>query len=361
MSKHKGYSCFELNGSFAVEWTDWNGIRRRRQGIRTRRMAESYGAKMAEQASLVKLGAVSREQATQNAAAERDILDIADEYRQGILHAGRTEKHARLYRKRIETVCGLGGIERLCDVAPAKVQAGLAAYMQQGASLQTANHALTAMQCLMNWCRENKMVAANPIESMKHYRVTEKRHERLPWGPDDVAKLISKTEARPSQSKRFNETDRGKFYLLAYRTGLRFNELKTLEKSSFKLDGDNPHVVVKAAYSKHREEDRQPLPKLLVPELREWLAGKPDGRVFDVPSGFRYIFKKDCKRAGLPYGKQADGKHLDFHSLRHGFVTGTFNRTGNFKVVQTLARHKSPTTTAKYGTPSVEDIRKAVD
>jgi len=44
-------------------------------------------------------------------------------------------------------------------------------------------------------------------------------------------------------------------YLLAFNSGLRRNEIRTLTRARFALEADPPTVTVKAAYSKHRRTD----------------------------------------------------------------------------------------------------------
>ena len=46
---------------------------------------------------------------------------------------------------------------------------------------------------------------------------------------------------------------------LAVETGFRANELRTLTPEAFNLATDSPMITVKAAYSKRRREDVQPI------------------------------------------------------------------------------------------------------
>ncbi len=90
-------------------------------------------------------------------------------------------------------------------------------------------------------------------------------------------------------------------YELALTTGLRANELRTLEKRSFDLDNGKPTVTVKAGHSKHRREDVVPLLVELAGRLRAHLANKlPTARAFTVPSRMAEMLFADLERAGIP-------------------------------------------------------------
>ena len=87
-------------------------------------------------------------------------------------------------------------------------------------------------------------------------------------------------------------------------SGLRAGELLSLRPESFELAGKVPEVRVKAINSKHRREDRQPLPPSLIPSLSAWLAGKPARAEGCRPSGttgFSKMIRTDEEAAGVPY------------------------------------------------------------
>ena len=72
--------------------------------------------------------------------------------------------------------------------------------------------------------------------------------------------------------------DRAVLYLVAAASGFRAGELQVLTPECFDLDGDPPTVTVKAAYSKRRRDDAQPIPTSVAEQLRPWLAAKPSGK-----------------------------------------------------------------------------------
>jgi integrase len=66
-------------------------------------------------------------------------------------------------------------------------------------------------------------------------------------------------------------------YRLAVETGLRAAELRSLTRSSFTLEGDEPCVTIAAAYAKNRRQDTLPLKPTTSAMLAKHLAGKMPG------------------------------------------------------------------------------------
>ena len=82
-------------------------------------------------------------------------------------------------------------------------------------------------------------------------------------------------------------------------------------------------------------------------------AGARSGSRLSVRSA-EHIFSSWQARAGLD-------RRMNFHSLRHTFATRLLRETRNLRLVQVACRHSSPTTTAIYTHPSVNDRVQAAD
>jgi hypothetical protein len=134
-------------------------------------------------------------------------------------------------------------------------------------------------------------------------------------------------------------------YQLAMGTGFRANELRTLTLEAFNLDGDPPTVTVKAAYSKHRRDDVQPIRDDLVAALRPWLAHRAPGQPLfgRLTQRTAEMLRHDLEAAGVPY--ETNSGVADFHCLRHSYVTALAKSNAPVKIIQSLARHSTPTLT----------------
>jgi len=153
-------------------------------------------------------------------------------------------------------------------------------------------------------------------------------------------------------------------YRLATETGLRADEIRTLTVGAF--DFDELTVTVKAGYSKHREKDILPLKKSsdLHAKLKEFFSGKMPGvKAFggtykQLTNSTADMLKRDLSDAGIPYIDD-NGKVLDFHGLRHSFITNLRNAPS--RVAQSLARHKSSAMTDRYTHIRLHDERAALE
>jgi len=82
-------------------------------------------------------------------------------------------------------------------------------------------------------------------------------------------------------------------------------------------------------------------------------AGALRGSRLSVRSA-EHIFAVWQARTGLD-------RRMNFHAIRHTFATRLLRETRNLRLVQVACRHSSPTTTAIYTHPSVNDRVKAAD
>src|SRR5262249_24512709 len=226
------------------------------------------------------------------------------------------------------------------------VQAALRSIRDAGLSLRSVHHYTRAVKAFSRWLwrdgrvREDTLAhltAPNPDPDL--------RHERRALAPEELARLIRAAESGPVVFKTAGP-DRAALYRLAAGTGFRANELRALPPEAFALDGDPPAVRVKAAYSKRRRDDAQPIRPDLAEALRPWVASKAPGRpVFGaLTKHTAEMLRSDLQAAGIPY-RDGSGRVADFHALRHSYVTALVKSPAPVKVVQTLARPSTPTLT----------------
>ena len=150
--------------------------------------------------------------------------------------------------------------------------------------------------------------------------------------------------------------DRAMGYRLAFGTGFRVNELRSLTPTNFRLKGDRPCVVLKAGDAKDRRKVEQPISADLLP----WLAVKPAGRpVPPLHHETAKMIRHDLEAAGIAY--ETEDGFADFHALRASYASALVGSGADIKTVQTLARHKKPVTTLNHFAKSnPEDIHGTV-
>ena len=155
---------------------------------------------------------------------------------------------------------------------------------------------------------------------------------------------------------------RARLYLMSYLTGLRRGELASLTPASFQLDGEQPTVVVDAAFSKHRRKDVLPLHPDLTPMVRQWIAGmQPTEKLFPRLDRKKtwYMVKQDLERVGIQY-ETAEGI-ADFHAAgRHTHITELLRNGAAIAEARELARHSDVRMTMRYTHIGLNDQARAL-
>jgi integrase len=193
---------------------------------------------------------------------------------------------------------------------------------------------------------------ADPLADLQQLNAwVDVRHQHRPLAPEDFGRFLA--AARSGKRYRgLTGEDRAFPYLVAIYTGLRASELASLTPASFDLDAEPPTVTVGAAYSKHRREDVQPLRRDVAEQLRTYLAGRPRNTPVwpgKWPKGGAVILRRDLAAAGIAYEDEG-GAFIDFHGLRHTFISALAAAGVRPKAAQELARHSTITLTQDYYT-----------
>jgi len=309
------------------------------------------------------------------AAGKRLAEHVAD-WRAALLAKGGTLDYANLSAQRVKRILAACGFRTWSDLSASKVQRYLAGLRQptadsKGISAGSFNAYLTAIKGFCKWAVRDGRASESPLEHLGGVNVrTDRRHDRRPLAAGELRWLLDTTDHGP---ERFGMSgaERAMLYRLAVGSGLRANELHSLTRASFRLEGVEPAVVVAAAYSKHRREDVQPIRMDLAALLKAHLANTlPQARAFDMPDESRVakMFRAhlaDARTAWLesrrmpasachstpdaleggedPFlaYRDAGGRFSDFHALRHSFITAAVTGGVNVKQAQTLARHST--------------------
>jgi len=298
---------------------------------------------------LVAYGLLPRERAD---VAKPLHASIAD-WRAALLARGNTAAQADLVTARAQKIIDGCGFTYYADSDGERVAAYLSELRQdtqdkRGISAQTYNFHVAATKGFRRRMVRNRRATESPVVHLDPLNVrTDRRHDRRALTVDELHTLLDKTTDGPERCG-MTGSERAMMYRLAVETGLRANEIRRLTRASFKLDGPEPTVTVAAAYSKHRREDVIPLRAELAAELREFLTGlAPAAQVFKLTPSRHHaakMFRADVEAAGIARVDDA-GRYVDFHALRHTFITNLANGGVHPKVAQTLARHCTITLT----------------
>ena len=291
--------------------------------------------------------------------------------------------------QRVRDLLLRAGVKRLRDLSASRIQAAVAALGEPrperptGLSKQSLQHYVRAVKQFSRWLQREGRTAEHALAGVKGYNAdTDKRRERRGFTADEMKALLAATRRAPDRWGMSGPA-RAAAYALAFASGLRRNEIRTLTRASFHLDGNPPTVTVKAGYSKHRREDVQPLPADVAKMLADFLATADPERPFPLPdktgrmlaadmADARAAWAADASTAAERQAREEDGDFLrerdtaglvlDFHSTRHAYVTAICRADVSPRVMMELARHSDPRLTMKrYSRVAVADSARALD
>ncbi len=306
---------------------------------------------------------------SRRAAASKPLSDHLEDFEAALLAKGNTESHARLTKARAKRLITGSGFVHWSDFSASKVERHLAELRtgttnRKSIGALTSNHHLGALKSFCRWMVMDRRAAESPVEHLKPLNArTDRRHERRALSVDEIRRLVSAASAGPER-EGMSGPERALLYQLAIETGLRANELRSLSRGSFDLDGAEPSVMVKAGYSKRRRDDTLPLRPGLADALHKHFSGKlPDAPAFAMPRPNRLVFmlRADLEAARqawideavtaeqreqrqrssfLAYRDEAN-RVVDFHALRH--TTGSLLAASGVhpKTAQSLMRHST--------------------
>jgi len=350
------------NGPWIGTWYDHNHQRRERSTRTTdKRAAERLLQHWTTGATLRREGVVDAGAERLAEQTRRPIQDHLAEFETALAAKGGTARHVELVVTRARRVMQGCKIATWTDVSGSAVMeylsglredrerpaAGGQTEVKRGISAQTFNFYLQAVKQFCRWMVRDRRAADNPLAHLQGLNVkVDRRHDRRALLPDELRRLLDAAQAGP---ERFGMcgADRALVYRLAVETGLRSGELRSLTRDSFDLAGSPPTVTVKAAYHKRRRDASLPVRSALVALLRDHLAGKaPAALAFNMPDRRRgaAMIREDLSDAGMA-ARDGAGRVLDFHCLRHTFITNLAAGGVHPKTAQSLARHSTITLT----------------
>jgi integrase len=315
-------------------------------------------------------------------AAAHPLAEHVADFGAMLAAKGDTPGHVALALAHVRRVVVIIGAEHLADLSADAVRKAVAGIRDEGLALRTCNAILRSVKTFAGWLEADGRIRHNDLRAVGGYKAdTDRRRIRRDVSDDELGRIIAAAQSGPA-SFGMSGADRAMAYRLAAGTGFRRNELASMTRASFALEGDAPTVRVAAGYSKRRRADEQPIDRVLAAALAGWLAGKAEGlRVLPLPRKTAEMLRGDMRRARGRWIMEAtdreerrkrwesdylaaadgEGRQFDFHALRHAFISRVVQSGASVKVCQELARHSTPVLTlGRYAHVRLADLRKAV-
>ena len=245
--------------------------------------------------------------------------------------------------------------------------------VNQGKSATTANLALKTLRALFNDARREGLVATNPAEAIKTFRV--EKESRDVFTHEQLRALISKASPEWKTS-----------ILLAYYSGLRLTDAVSLSWQNVNFErGQIRYLPRKANRGLSRQPDWKKhvsgqLEVPLMPEVEAHLLSLPSS---DDPTaklcpmlatkstggnrGLSSMFQRVMAAAGIhsdrgaeKRGKGRQFRTLGFHSLRHTFVSELANADVPADVRRQISGHNDEKIHERYTHLDVNTKRRAL-
>ncbi len=348
-----------------IEYKDSDGMMQKRPGFKDLKATEQLAGELERTAEHIRSGYKPKEHEFLNLPLNTHL----DDFKTNLLTRGISEKQAKHVYLRAKKIIEGCSFQIWSDISASKIQARLAELRKdtdekRGISAQTNNWYLQSIKGFCKWMVREGRAPENPIEYLKGINVkTDRRHDRRALTYEEIQALLN-AALQGNVSYGMAGYDRAFLYKMALGSGLRASELKTLRINSCNLDADIPTLTVKACYSKHRREDIQPIPESLADELRVYFQDRcSEDLVFPTMPRLDTVakmMKTDMDVAEIDYKDDA-GKIVDFHALRHTYITNLARAGIHPKTAMDLARHGDINLTlARYSHTLVADRASAL-
>jgi len=371
-----------------IRYTDASGkMRRQSTGCRDKRAAERALADILSNVEKVKVGVISP---TEIAAAshldtpltKHTAYYLADLAARNVRGRRVSPKHVKHVREGLSRVISECGFRTLRDIDRRAVQR----WMDKKAtsprnpndldseplSARTINMHRSAIVAFCNWCVAEGRFTANPLAGLPKAEESEPTRKRRALTEDEIARLLKAAQERPlrdaltirrgknkgkplakvSDEERRRLERLGRERALVYKfmmlTGLRRGEMASLTIGALSLDEASPYVRVEGKHAKSGRAATLPLRGDLADNLRKHIERLAESNGGDIPPGaplfgidWRNLlrtFNLDLAAAGIPK-RDAQGRTLDVHCLRHTFATLLARNGVSPSVAQKLMRH----------------------
>lgn len=212
----------------------------------------------------------------------------------------------------------------------------------------TVNCHLRKIKASFNYAIKHDLIKNNPAKNTIFLR--EPETERKVYSKEELSKLVEMSKGSIIES----------LVIFGIYTGCRLSELCNLEWSDIDLKENTITIRNKSDFTTKTGKIRQiPINDKLVAYIKTidnkegYIFTHQDNRKFSKDFGSRN-FRRLVGLAGLP-------SYLNFHCLRHTFITNLIRQGVSIYLVKELAGHSDLKTTLGYTHIVTEDLRSAVN
>ncbi len=360
--------------------------------------AQACVNRWAAEVERVKAGVVTASELDTVQQGKKSIADALTAYRKYLTDKGRCPAYVFKCARHVERAKDALGWKALHDLNGTALTEWIA---EENFGARVSNSFTSACKAFARWCVRRNMLPRNPFANVEHRNERlDRRRTRRVLTDDELARLFDAAERRPLEKflSRGKDGDAdiqpetrdsliwlGKTNAICWRvlagTGLRLNELRSLNLAQCHLDADVPFLELRPEHEKSRRGAKIPLygelleqVECYLSERRARLVGPHSGsnvvnfaavtaieseKAFPLAAMAIVAFNTDLAYAGVDKGDNT--AVADIHGLRHCFATRLAKAGVPVHTAMKLLRHTDPKMTLGiYTHAGLQDMADAL-
>lgn len=227
----------------------------------------------------------------------------------------------------------------------------------------TANRRIIALKQFFSFLHDKEHMLTNPSDDLS-IKAIQKGNTPNWLSREEVSRIFNAIDREPRARDYKKARDKAIISILV-NCGLRVNEICYLRISD--IDFERGVLTVQSGKgSKYRQV---PIGKATLAGVSAWLSYKYEGCESNELAASDYIFNSQRSDKLTPRGVQhltevlseISGVEFSPHSLRHTYAKNLADSTGKLEIVANLCGHSNINTTKIYVTPSMKELKKAVE
>lgn len=279
------------------------------------------------------------------------LQDALDAYLIQLQADGRAVHTIGQYRRHVgEFVRWVGGRVEVDAIGPSDI----ARFMVDGAttgerSTATLNALRSSLRTYFAHLHASGVARSNPARLLR----LALRAPAPPRGlsDDEVRRLLDAlTLAQGLEARRDHL-----LVAVLLRAGLRLGSALALDRAD--VDLERRELRVRSA--KRQQPEVVPIGCELADHIVGYVAGRPDGPLFEARDGGR-LGQRQAQRRIRGWLTKAGVRHGSAHALRHSFALAVYARCGDVLLVKEALRHRSVASTLAYARPRQGELRRVL-